>query len=156
MSHTSYLSQSPHVSCGEKSVRFLFMANGEKSEKCSGISDSCTWKMWRIVKSWQLNCGEFLISPHDRCKKFKVSLFCCKISWLAVYAVLPWNLFCCDLRAFCVEKNCSQKCAMWRKNDKYDVWDQITPCASKFTNFTDRNRKYQLSDWTFLAANSNK
>ena len=65
---------------------------------------------------------KFIISPHDRCKKLKSTLFCCQISWLAVYAVLPWNLFCRDLRAFCVEKNCSQKCAMWRKNDKYDVW----------------------------------
>ena len=37
-------------------------------------------------------------------------MFCCKISWLTVYAVLPWNLFCRDLCAFCVEKNCSQKC----------------------------------------------
>ena len=64
---------------------------------------------------------KFIISPHDRCKKLKSTLFCCQISWLAVYAVLPWNLFCRDLRAFCVEKNCSQKCAMWRKNDKYDV-----------------------------------
>ena len=65
---------------------------------------------------------KFLISPHDRCKKLKFTLFCCKISWFAVCAVLPWNLFCRDLRAFCVEKNWSQKCAMWRKNDKYDVW----------------------------------
>ena len=64
---------------------------------------------------------KFIISPHDRCKKLKSTLFCCQISWLAVYTVLPWNLFCRDLRTFCVEKNCSQKCAMWRKNDKYDV-----------------------------------
>ena len=45
--------------CGEKSVmwrnfRFIYMANGEKSDKCSGISDFSTWQMWRIVKSWQL------------------------------------------------------------------------------------------------------
>ena len=64
---------------------------------------------------------KFLISPHDICEKLKFTLFCCKISWLAVYAVSPWNLFCRDLHAFCVEKNFSQKCAMWRKNDKYDV-----------------------------------
>ena len=70
---------------------------------------------------------KFPISPHDRCKKLKFTLFCCKISWLMVYAVLRWNLFCRDLRAFCVEKNWSQKCAMWRKNDKYDVWGQ--PCS---------------------------
>ena len=53
------------------------------------------------------------------CKQLKFTLFCCKISWLAVYAVLLQNLFCRD---FCVEKIFSQKCAMWRKNDKYDVW----------------------------------
>ena len=40
--------------CGEKSAmwrnfRFLYMANGEKSDKCSGISDFSTWQMWRIV-----------------------------------------------------------------------------------------------------------
>ena len=45
--------------CGEKFVMwrnfwFLYTTNGEKSEKCSGISDFSTWKMWRIVKSWQL------------------------------------------------------------------------------------------------------
>ena len=28
---------------------------------------------------------------------------------------LRFTLFCCDLRAFCLEKNFSQKCAMWRK-----------------------------------------
>ena len=36
-------------------------------------------------------------------------------SFFAIYAVLSQNLFCRDLRAFCVEKNCIQKCAMWRK-----------------------------------------
>ena len=62
----------------------------------------------------------FLISPHERCKKSKFTLFCCKISLLAIYAVLPWHLFCRDLRAFCVEKNVSKKCAMWRK--KWHIW----------------------------------
>ena len=37
-----------------RNFRFLYMANGEKSGKCSGISDFSTWQMWRIVKSWQL------------------------------------------------------------------------------------------------------
>ena len=67
---------------------------------------------------------KFLISPHDRYKKLKFTLFCCKISWFAV----------CDLRAFCVEKICSQKCAMWRQNDKYDVWSSVYSLYKANTN----------------------
>ena len=32
-------------------------------------------------------------------------LFCCKICSVAIYAVLSRNIFCRDLRTFCVEKN---------------------------------------------------
>ena len=36
------------------------------------------------------------------------TLFCGKISFIAIYAVLSQNMFCPDLRTFYVEKNCAQ------------------------------------------------
>ena len=48
LAHTSYLSQISHVRHVEKksamwrNFRFIFMANGEKSEKCSGMLDFST------------------------------------------------------------------------------------------------------------------
>ena len=56
--HSSLFPYSPSSSRSRidmwRNFRFLYKANGEKSDKCSGISDFFTWQMWRIVKSWQL------------------------------------------------------------------------------------------------------
>ena len=38
-------------------------------------------------------------------------LFCCKNFFVAIYAVLSQNLFCRDLRVFCVEENLTKNCA---------------------------------------------
>ena len=50
-------------------------------------------------------------------------LFCCKICFVAIYAVLSRNLFCHDLRAFRVEKNWTKNCACGEKktNIRYVV-----------------------------------
>ena len=40
---------------------------------------------------------------------------CCKICFVAIYAVLSRNLFCRDLRASCVEKNWTKNCACGEK-----------------------------------------
>ena len=45
-----------------------------------------------------------------------------KSSLIAIYAVLSGNLFCCNLRTFCVEISLLPKFCPWRKNDKYNVW----------------------------------
>ena len=117
--HTSYLSHSSHV------------RHVEKNLSCGEISDFYTWQMGRNLKNveeFQIpdveNCKiltiveKFLISPHDICEKLKFTLFCCKISWLAVYAVLLQNLFCRD---FCVEKIFSQKCGEKITNMMYGL-----------------------------------
>ena len=82
-----HVTDSPHfsllmwrnLSCGEMFPhdRFLHMRN----EKCQA----------------NLLCGG--ISPHD-ISLLQIMLFCCKICFVAIYAVLLRNLFCCDLRAF--------------------------------------------------------
>ena len=112
------------------------MANGEKSENCSWNFRFLHMKDVEICKILTI-VENFFISPHDKCRQIKIYpvLLQNKLDWLAVYAVLPWHLFCRDLRAFCVEKNCSQKCAMWRKNDKYDVWPRfiLSPINSFLT-----------------------
>ena len=64
--------------------RFLHMSN----EKCG---ESVTWRNFfsstlRLIR----------ISTFFSC----ILLFCCKICFVAIYAVLSRNLFCCDLRAF--------------------------------------------------------
>ena len=38
-----------------------------------------------------------------------------------IYTVLSQNLSCHHLRTFYVERNLSQKCCLWRINDKYQV-----------------------------------
>ena len=90
------------LSCGEGSPhdklsvgKCLHIENKEKNQV-----------MWRNVEQ-NLSCGD--ISPHDKCgdKSFLslFMLFCCEICFVAIYAVLPRNLFCRDLRVF-----------VWRKN----------------------------------------
>ena len=54
-------------------------------------------------------------------KFLQLMLFCCKISFVAIYAVLSRNLFCCDLRAF-VWRKVEPKVVPVEKKDKYQVW----------------------------------
>ena len=64
----------------------LHMINLEQNVLCR--------EMWR-----NLSCGEMF--PLDRLLHMnKLTFFCCKICFVAVYAVLSRNLFCRDLRAF--------------------------------------------------------
>ena len=44
-------------------------------------------------------------------------LFCCKICFVAIYAVLSQNLFCRDLRAFYVEKKIDPKIVLLEKKN---------------------------------------
>ena len=48
-------------------------------------------------------------------------LFCCKIDFVTIYALLSENLFCRDLRTF-VWRKIEPKIASVEKNDKYQVW----------------------------------
>ena len=61
--------------------------------------------MWRNVET-NLSCGE--ISPHERCgDKSELSqfmLFCRKICFVAIYAVLSRNIFGCNFCAFAWRK----------------------------------------------------
>ena len=75
-----------------------------------------------------LSCGKMF--PHDRLlHKNKLALFCCKICFVAIYAVQSRNLFCretCFVAIYallCGEK-LNQTLCLWRKNDKYQVWSQ--------------------------------
>ena len=75
--------------------------------------------MWKNVET-NLSCVE--IFPHERCgDKSDLSqfmLFCRKICFVAIYAVLSQNLFGCDLRAFA-----------WRRS-----WTKNSVCGEKRTN----------------------
>ena len=49
---------------------------------------------------------------------------CCfflEICFVSIYAVLPRNIFCRDLRAF-VWRKIIEKLCLWRKKDEYEVW----------------------------------
>ena len=48
-------------------------------------------------------------------------LFCCKISFVAIYAVLSRNQFCYNLRTFVWRTFLPKIAYMWRKYDKYEV-----------------------------------
>ena len=77
------------------------------------------WRNFRFI--CMTDVKNFKISPHDQCAKisnFSTSdisvenvsknvqfmLFCCKISFVAIYTVLSRNQFCCNLRT-----------SVWRK-----------------------------------------
>ena len=117
--------------CGEKSVmwrnfRFLYMANGEESENYSGISDFSTWKMWRIVKSWQL-WRNFLFLHMADGKNWNLPRFVTKL------VGLWFMLFYCEI---CFVAICAF--FVWRKIEAKNV-----PCVEKMTNMM-----YALSDET--------
>ena len=77
--------------------------------------------MWRYVET-NLSYGE--ISPHERCgDKSDLSqfmLFCRKICFVAIYAVLSRNLFGRDLLAFAWRK-IEPKILSVEKKDKHEV-----------------------------------
>ena len=84
----------------------LHMINLEQNVLCG--------EMWG-----NLSCGE--VFPHDRLLHMnKLTFFCCKICFVAIYAVLSRNLFCRDLRAF-VWRKIEPKIVPVEKKDKYQV-----------------------------------
>ena len=52
----------------------------------------------------------------------KIHVFCCKIGFVAIYALLSQICFVAIYALLCGEK-INQKLRVWRKNDKYEVWD---------------------------------
>ena len=60
-------------------------------------------------------------------------LFCCKIIFVAIYAVLSRFV-----HFLCGDK-LSQKCPLWRKNDKYHVWHFA--CANSFVFYPCWNKR---------------
>ena len=66
-------------------------------------------------------------------------LFCCKICFVAIYAVLPQNLYCRDT-CFCVEKNLLRNCACGEKrtNMRYAV----LPSTINATLYKDKGQNY--------------
>ena len=81
------------------------------------ISNFSTWEMWRFLRfihMWRnfrflhtADVEKYEISPHVACVWCKnvntyanFMLFCYKISFFAIYAILSRNLLCRDLRTF--------------------------------------------------------
>ena len=68
------------------------------------------WRNLKFVQQWHVCAVEIV----------KCMLFCCKIGFILIYALLSQNLFCRNLRTF-VWRKINQKLSPWRKNDKYQV-----------------------------------
>ena len=87
-----------------------------------------TWQivMWNILHTTDFHVEKFLlirnhkeksnreIYPHNRLSFGGISpqfiLFCCKICFAAVYAVLTQNLYWAQFTRFCMEKNWTKYC----------------------------------------------
>ena len=86
---------------------------------CGVISNFAIWKMWRNLKFlhiWHV-CD---VENASTCVKFM--LFCCKIGFVAIYALLSQISFVAIYALLCGEK-INNKLCVWRKNDRYQVWD---------------------------------
>ena len=74
-------------------------------------------------------------------------LFCCKITFATIYALLSRNIFCRDLRTFVWRKNYQKNACMWRKNDKYQVCTfELTLTRYSFQHYI-QNSFLQIIDW---------
>ena len=79
-----------------RNFRFLCMTDVKKSQifsTCGVISDFSSCQMWRnlkFVQQWHV-CDVEIV---------KFMMFCCKIGFIAIYALLSQNLFCRGLRTF--------------------------------------------------------
>ena len=89
-----------NFSACEEFKKILHIANVEKSQ----ISPHLTCVMWRMSSQMYNLCCIVVKSVLSR-----FTLFCCKISIVAIYALL-------------YGENFNQKLHMWRKYDKYEVW----------------------------------
>ena len=105
----SHRESSPHDKCGAKCVMWR---NVEKSVMWRNFPQDRFLHMRNEKCQANLLCGG--ISPHD-ISLLQIMLFCCKICFVAIYAVLLRKLFCRDLRAFCVEKNWTKNCVCGEK-----------------------------------------
>ena len=119
-------------------------ARGEKNchvEKFVHMTDCqvekfSTWQIvrWRNSPHDRLSCGKN--SPHEKCEEnlkcgeimctiygvlSHFTIFCCKISIFAIYAVCREICF-GTIYALLRGEKLSQKLGPWRKNDKYEVW----------------------------------
>ena len=90
-----------NFSACEEFKKFLHIANVEKSQ----ISPHLACVMWRMSSQMYNLCCIVVKSVLSR-----FTLFCCKISIVAIYALL-------------YGENFNQKLHMWRKYDKYEVSD---------------------------------
>ena len=66
-------------------------------------------------------CTIYAVTLRNHISLSQLTLFCYKICFVAIYAVLSRNLFCRDLRPF-VWRKIEPKIVPVEKKDKYQVW----------------------------------
>ena len=102
--HVEKFQISIHDRCGE--IRNL--------STCRGISDFSTQQMWRNVKFCQIWRNFTFLRMAD-VKKYEICpVFCCKICYVAIYAVF-YEIRFGAIYAFLRGGKLSQKVARWRK-----------------------------------------
>ena len=77
--------------------KVLHMINVEQNVLCGEMLRNLSCKEMCYVEK----CAVML---RNDISLLQTMLFCCKICFVSIYAVLSQNLVCRDLRAFCVEK----------------------------------------------------
>ena len=104
------------------------------------MKDVVDCKILTIVENFLIIFVILIISPHDICQKLNLPCF------VAKSVGQRFMLFYGDLRVFCVEKNCSQKCGEKMTNMMYG---QFVTYASQNTSllasFSGCSRCHSLS-----------
>ena len=101
--------------------KFQHMTNCQLEKSLHIVNKEKNYVMWRNLEQ-NLSCWD--ISPHNKCgDKSLLSpfmLFCREICFVAIYAVLPQNLFCHNLCTF-VWRRIYWEIVHVEKKDKYEV-----------------------------------
>ena len=88
------------------------------------------WNHFRFLLVGDVEKSEFFHIWHV-CDVENVStyvqfiLFCCKIGFVPIYALLSQNCFVVIYALLCGGKF-NRKLPLWRRNDKYQVWWDVT------------------------------
>ena len=97
------------------------MTDLDKSEISPHVKEFQIIHTTAVGKSEILPDLEELQTPHDRCEEiWNLICFCCKLCFVAIYAVLLRNQI-CAINALWRREKLSQKLCRWRKNDNYEV-----------------------------------
>ena len=91
--------------------RCLHIVNKEKIMSCG--------EMWSKICHVETFFHKINVEKNNFLLLFM--LFFLEICFVSIYAVLPRNIFCRDLRAF-VWRKIIEKLCLWRKKDEYEVW----------------------------------